>query len=298
MAIDGTKIIDGDLAHDVYNEFMDLYDANVEIAEIKRKIEKWRNEDLDEVEFEIFITAYALTLWETGNLTEDIFDEVQKTVNKGAGAAMWLEECGEFEAKDRQKVLEKFLKKITVSKKTPRKRKKYKKITNFIFQTDDIVAFQLPDKSYRAAILSNVEQYRGNCIYEFTPTSYMSEDKPTVSAIKNSSVFVNKIGCGGSRESVKQKQPGIEKFWSLDYEYSIPFIIGLAIFGIEHKDLLKFKKSFEVIGKLKIKEQFKETGSIGYEDSYEDFSKRFEKIIDRQVRIFKNETIKIEDLEE
>lgn len=296
MAIDGIKIIDSDLAHDVYGEFMDLYDADVEIAEIKQKIEKWLDEDLDESEFEIFITAYALALWETGNLTGDIFNEVQNVIDNGAGVAMWLAECGEDEAKNRQKVLEKFLNKISSPKKTPRKRKKCKKITNFIFQTNDVVTFQVSDKSFRAAILASIFQYRGMCIYQFIPTSYMSPGKPTEPDIKNSSVFINKMGCGYNRETVKQMQPGIEKFWASDNKFSIPFMLGLSLYGIEHKDLINFSEKFEVIGNVKIRDHFKEVGSLGYEDTFEDFSERFKDIINREVKIFKKEMVNINDL--
>lgn len=298
MAIDGTKIIDSDLAHDVYGEFMDLYDADVEITEIQKKIENFRDEGLDDEEFEIFITVYALTLWETGNLNDEILNEVQLAVSKAAGVTMWLEECGEIEAKNRQTVLENFLKKISVPKKTPRKRKKYKKISNFIFQIDDIVSFQLSDKSYRAAILFNIEQYRGNCVYWFTSTDFTDKKKPTESDIKSCSVFIHKIGCGYNREAVIQMQPGIEKFWDLDDRFSIPFTIGLPVHGISHKDLLKFKERFEVIGKAKIKDCFKELGSIGYDISFEAFAKRFENIIDYEVRIFKSEMVELKDLSE
>src|SRR5882762_2733257 len=113
MAIDGIKIIDSDLAHDVYNEFMDLYDANVEIDKIREKIETWRPELLDDIEFEIFITSYGLALWETGNLSEDVCNEIKVAVSKGAGVTMFLEEVNEKEAKGRQKELDKLLTKIS-----------------------------------------------------------------------------------------------------------------------------------------------------------------------------------------
>src|SRR5688572_27747024 len=122
MAIDGIKIIDSDLAHDVYGEFMDLYDANVAIDEIREKIETWRSEVVDEIEFEIFITSYALALWETGNLTEEIYNEVKAAVSKRAGIKMFFEEAGEKESKGRQKELEKLLTKLSNPKEKPRKR--------------------------------------------------------------------------------------------------------------------------------------------------------------------------------
>jgi len=298
MAIDGTKIIDSDTAHDIYNEFIDLYDADIDIVEIKNKIEFWRNNVFDESEFEIFITTYALALWETGNLTEEISHEARKAIALGAGVKMWLEESGEVDAKRREKELENFLQKISIPKNKPRKRKKYKKITNFLFEIDDIVSFQLQDKSYRAAILLNIFQYRGQCIYQFTPTSYMQTEKPTESVIKDCSVFVRKIGSGFDRKTIKKMQPGIEKFWVSDKSFTIPFTIGFALDGVEHKDLLDFKEKFEVIGKAKIKDSFREMGSIGYEATFEEFAKQYTDIVDHCVRVFKNEMIRLEDLED
>lgn len=35
MAIDGVKIIDGDLAHDIYNSIIDQYDAGVDFQIIR-----------------------------------------------------------------------------------------------------------------------------------------------------------------------------------------------------------------------------------------------------------------------
>jgi hypothetical protein len=128
MAIDGTKIIDSDTAHDIYNEFVDLYDAGVDVVEIKNKIEMWRNDVFDEAEFEIFITTYALALWETGNLSEEISHEARKTIAVGAGVKMWLEESGEVDAKRREKELEKFLKKFRYRKINREKERNIKKL--------------------------------------------------------------------------------------------------------------------------------------------------------------------------
>ena len=75
MAIDGVKIIDGDLAHDVYYTFMDLYNAGEPTETIKTTVEQLRI-DNDDVGDEIFITAYALALWEIGHLDEKMLSQV------------------------------------------------------------------------------------------------------------------------------------------------------------------------------------------------------------------------------
>jgi hypothetical protein len=296
MAIDGVKIIDSDLAHDVYNEFMDLYDANVEIDKIKEKIETWRSEVVDDVELEIFITSYALALWETGNLTEEIYDEVTNNVSKGAGPKMFLEEMNEKESKARQKELDKLITKIGNPKAKPRKRKTYKKVTNFLFEIDSLVTFKMPDDTYRAAIMFSIDQYRGNCNYQFTPTAYSGLKKPNESDIKKGQVFIHKIGCEYDRETVKAMQPGIEKFWKTDVKFGMPFTIGVPIYAIEHKDLINFKDQFEIVGSVKIADSFKKLGSIGYESTYDAFTERFMDVVNRYVNIFKFEVIELKEI--
>lgn len=295
MAIDGIKIIDSDLAHDVYNEFIDLFDANVHIDEIRKKMDTWRQEELDDVEREIFITSYALALWETGNLTEEIYNEVKREVAKGAGPKMFLEEFGERESKTRQKELDKLLLKLGGPNPKPKKRRTYKKVTNFLFDVDSLVTFKMPDDTYRAAIMFGIDQYRGNCNYQFTPTAYSAATKPTIPDIKNGKVFIHKIGSGYDRETVKAMQPGIEKFWKND-QVEMPFTIGVPIHAIEHKDLIKFKDQFEVMGIVKIADSFKKLGSIGYESTYEDFSERFTDIVNRNVNVFKFEMIDLKEI--
>lgn len=189
MAIDGTKIIDSDLANDVYNEFMDLYDADVDLNEIKSRIELWRKEVVDEVEFEIFITAYGYALWEVGYITNELIEEIKDTIAKGASVKMFQSELDNELSKKREKELRKFIEKITHPKGNPRKRKKYKKITNLLIEIDSVLSFQMDDGSYRSIILFNIEQYRGNCIYQTTPVAYSSFEKPTIDKILKDKIF-------------------------------------------------------------------------------------------------------------
>ena len=95
------------------------------------------------------------------------------------------------------------------------------------------------------------------------------------------------------RTEVIKEQPGIELFWQTDQKFTMPFTIGLPIYAIEHKDLIKIKEHFTVIGKATIKKGFKKLGSIGYEDNFEKFTRRFSDVIDYNVRIFKNEMISL-----
>lgn len=276
MAIDGVKIIDSDIAHDIYNEFMDLYDSGMEITGIIDIVGKWR--DLlndDEVEHEFFITSFALALWETGNLTEDILQDVKQCIEKRASIKMWIEENCQKEAISRQKVLDKFLIKISVPKLNPRKRKKFKKISKYIFDINDVLTFKAEDGNYYSVILTMIDQYRGHCYYRFTPTVFCNEAKASIEDVFDISVFGTKIYTSYDEKTVQDMQPGIEKFWELDGQLKINYTIGLVTIGIEHRDLLQFYSCFEKIGNMEISDCFRELGVISYEDNFKDFSSRF-----------------------
>jgi hypothetical protein len=126
MATDGVKIIDGDLAHDVYHTFMDLYDAGESTETIKATVEQLRV-DNDDVDDEIFITAYALALWEIGQLNEKTLSQVAFAIQQDAFANYLTQsEDAPSEGRKRQAVLKRFWNKITQPNLRPRKRKSHK----------------------------------------------------------------------------------------------------------------------------------------------------------------------------
>jgi len=290
MAIDGTKIIDSDLAHDVYNEFNELYDNGLEIEGIRQKIDLWRDQGLEQVEFEIFITAYAFALWETGHLDDELRAEVIQTVEKGAGVKMWLDERGVKDSRARERVLSRFLEKIGISKAIPRKRRPTKIPAKFLFAPDDVVSFQMPDGSFRAAIIIGIEQIRRQTVYQFAPTSFDGAKPTTNGTVDGLSVFMDKIGSGFPRDQVRKQQPGIEKFWKTDKQFSIPFTLGLFTVWITHRDLIKFADNFGLVGRAKIKAGFKAIGSFGYCSTFADLTERLEDLTE-QVKIWKREIV-------
>ena len=285
MATDGVKIIDGDLAHDTYWGIMDLYDSNVDIATIKNEIPFVRTDYGMEEDFfhEIFVTSYALAFWEIGELTHDILQEVQRVINVGAGIKIWSQE-DEKAGKVRQKELDKLLKKISQPNAKIRARKKYLKITNFHFQVDDLLTFKLKDNFYRAVICSSIDQYRGECSYMLTLTTYKSKSKPTVEEVFNYDISGITIGAGYDRETIIQMQPGVEKLWSL-YPYYGEFFFGLVQQAVLHEWFVNFKNKFEKVGTLRIKDSFKKSGSHGAASSFERFEKIFQDY-DKEQKIF------------
>ena len=266
MATDGVKIIDGDLARDVYEQIMDLYDSEASVETIKNEIPFVKDDYGLDTDFyhEIFVTAYALAFWEIGELTEEILEEVKRVIDLKAGVKLWTEEYAESEGKKRQKELDKLLKKISQPNQKVRKRKKYRIIKNLYFQPDDVLTFQLSDKNYYAVVCAKVTQQRGQCTYDLVATTYKGLTKPTIEDLKNCYIAGRTIGSGYDKKTTLSLQPNVDEIW--EYIKGTNFFFGVCYYLVTHKDIISFKDKFEVVGKLRIKESFKKSGSYEYAD--------------------------------
>ena len=291
MATDGTKIIDGDTAHDIYWGIMDLYDSGVEIDLIVKDYPLKQKEFIDEFENEIYVTSCGLAYWEIGLMNSERLNYIKEIISKDACVNVWTS-YSEKEGKSRRSVLQRYFTKIGKKNDKIRKRKKYRNINNFIFSQNSVLTFKLSGGDYVATICIKIDQYRGRCKYWLVPTTYRSTTKPTIEEIKKSEILGRTIGSGFSREHTLASQPGIEKIWN--YVGGEPnFGFGFAINGIEHKDLLKLKDKFEKIGELNIADGLKQIGSIGYEGSYERFDDIYTNL-DEQITIFGNQKYPVE----
>ena len=251
MATDGVKIIDGDLAYDIYAIFMEMYDAGAPIEEIRLAVEVPFDEE-DGFDYEIFVTVYALALWETGQLTASILQEVDEVIARGAGAKLWAEECTAKEGKKRQRELEKFREKISKPPKRIRKRRTYKRSTNFIFEENSVLTFKLPNSNYCATILIEVFQHQGKCTYNFAESTYQANSKPTIEHIESGKVIGRRMPTG------------------FDYQ------LGLSIIAISPKDLRSFADRFEQIGEIELPPASKKVGTYGGARSFESFCQNWE----------------------
>ena len=275
MATDGVKIIDGDLAHDTYSQFMDLYDSGADFDIINANFPIVPTEDYDDFDLEIYVTACTLALWEIGLMTDDKLQYVKSVIDKGACVKNWTN-INEKHGKTRQKELDKFWKKISQKNTKVRKRKKYIKITNLHFQPNDLLTFQLKDGNYCAVVCAEIDQQRGQCNYILIPTTYKSTQKPTVNDLLHSEILGIHYGCGSNyRQTTKAQQPGIERIWDYLEDTNCNFFFGLVQHAVNHKDFYKFKEKFEKIGSLQIIDGLKNTGSFSYEDSFECFENIF-----------------------
>ncbi len=283
MATDGVKIIDGDTAHDTYWGIMDLYDSGADFGTINKEFPLIQVDYFDDFDNEIYVTSCALALWEMGQMTDEKLAFVKSIIDKGACVKEWAEN-NEKDGKARQKELDKFWKKISQTNMKVRARKKYRKLTNFYFQPDDLLTFQLKDGNYRAVICASIDQYRGQCNYILVPTTYKSNKKPTVEDLKDKEILGREIGSGYDQQTTREMQPGIDRIWNLNGG-NCNFFFGVIQLAVDHKDFINFKYKFEKVGTLKIIDGLKKMGSFGYEENFE----RFETIfgdLENHIKIF------------
>ncbi|MCB2409880.1 hypothetical protein [Hymenobacter lucidus] len=238
MATDGVKVIDGDLAHDVYYTFMDMYDAGKPLSEIQATVEQLQAGNNDDFDDEIFITVYALALWEIGALSPEILVQVQHAIEQDAFARYLTQEEGQSgEARSRQQMLEQFWQKINRPNACIRKHEATKPPKKPVFNTDDVLTFQLiPDGVYCITVLLSISQGRYSG-YNFILHTYTGATKPTMDDVMKGKVLAHPAVPGSISER-----------------------IAFTAIGITHKDLLACADRFECIGRLDINEQARRLG--------------------------------------
>jgi hypothetical protein len=252
MATDGVKIIDGDLAYDIYSIFMEMYDAGASLVEIKQAIEQPFDEE-DGFDYEIYITVYALALWQIGQLTSDIITEVDEAIRRGAGVKVWTEEDSPKRGQKRQIELEKFRRKLTSVNPRIRKRRIYKIPKSFLLEEDTAFTFQLPSGKYCVTILLSIFCDKGKCTYYFIESTYSSNTKPHINDIRKGDVIVRSMHDTGS-----------------NYEY------GFSITAVGTKDLRSFASNLEQIGEVRILSELKKVGTYGGARTFKSFCQQWE----------------------
>ena len=98
-----------------------------------------------------------------GDTVHDIYNGIMDLYDSGASIETITQEFP-FPQTDRYE-LDKLWKKINTVNAKPRKRKKYKTITSFLFSINDVLAFQIADNWYVTIVL-DIDQYRGACTYK------------------------------------------------------------------------------------------------------------------------------------
>lgn len=253
MAIDGTGIIASDLASDVYNEFMDLYDVGtLTTEEICKKLFE-ENKDFfdDALDEEIFYSVMCKATWEIGDLQTEYYEKLKSIYSTESGLEIW-KTLGEGLYPKRKKVLEKLIEKLSVPKEKPRKRHKYKTIENFLFEVGDCLCYKSLDGKYIPLFVYKISQYRGHCTYWMGIIDYSKNEMPKMKDFINGKFICHDVGS-------KKK-----------------LIFGIDGLNPEHKDILPYAENFIKIGKLNLdNEKF----SCGSANCYSGERQEFEKAI-------------------
>lgn len=255
MATDGIKIVDSDTAHDTYWGIMDLYDSGVDLETIKEEF-PIDSELFDDYDYELYLTSLALAYWEIGIMNDVLIKEIKNVVEKGESVKLWTEECDKKTGNQRQQVLNRLIKKICKQNEKIRKPKKYKFVTNFHFQVDDLLTFKDKNDFYRVLICVRISQYRRETTYGFVITNFKEKFKPEFNNILDSFIFGSFIGSDQEKDEMFETQPGLDKIWEINPIYEEMFF-GLEFHNTSHKDLASFKNKFEKIGSLKLKDVYK-----------------------------------------
>ena len=187
MAIDGIKILDSDSAYDVYNPIMEMYHIGEPINKINAEIAAFESAfAFSGLYHEIYITAYALAMWEIGELSDELLQRVRVVVSQGA-SALW-NDVAPGAQKGRQQVLNKFLLKIEQPNLKAKKRKSHNTVAEHFFSPGDVLVAQFDDNSFGAVILVTVFQERKALYYAFAEILLITDTKPMLTDVLQSKV--------------------------------------------------------------------------------------------------------------
>lgn len=223
-----TEIIEGELASDIYGNFMVLYDEGTDIEELKQQFSDDRETFSSNVfDYEICITVYALAFWEVGALTEEMLNEVKAVIEQKASINYFANEFGKEAGNKRAEALDEFFKNISKKNAKIKKRKRRKTKAN-LFEVGDVLSFQYPDKTYGVAFVADIYKVSGFSMYSICRTRYISKEEPTMSDFSEHATFV--AGLVPSTDNI--------------------MVLLAWVNYMEHNDLIKFASSFNKIGKV------------------------------------------------
>ena len=154
----GTSIEDNDTYNDIKAEFLDFYNDGVSLDEIYSEFIS--DEDFEEVpeESHDFWFAIADLLWQCKGLNDKVLNVVKSIIESKSDLIYWKETNGDDEdIIEREIELNQFLKKISIPKKTAKRRVK-KKLYDSLFKKGDVLTFKLENNNYGVALVIDDEK--------------------------------------------------------------------------------------------------------------------------------------------
>lgn len=190
----GTAISSNDTYADIYDEFFELYNDGLEVAEISKRLIQNNQETInDPDDCNNFWFALAKAQWECKQLDKELYNRIKIIIDTGSDIEVWRElDADEKDLKKRKIVLDKFISDISTEKPKAKARKKKKepKILQPVFSKGDCVIFKLANGNYGGAVVLEAiydTEYGNNLI---AATRINQQNKPTLDDFKNSTVLV------------------------------------------------------------------------------------------------------------
>lgn len=155
----GTGISSNDTFQDVMLDFMELYNEGKNVQEITKIIKLNYEEDLaSEEDSNNVWFALAKAQWDCKEMHPEILGRIRKIIESKSDLKLW-EDLGapKSDIKAREKVLQKFLSKISLEKKNAKKRVK-KKFIDAIFEKGDCLAIKLSNGEFCGAFVLESEK--------------------------------------------------------------------------------------------------------------------------------------------
>ena len=283
MATDGVGIINGDRANNTYWGIMDLYDEGADHETILDRFPLFNKNYFDDFDNEIYVTAVGLAYWEIGLMTDWRLEFIREIIAKNACVNEWYE-YSEEDGEGRRQVLKEYLEKISVKNLAIRERMAYKLATDFIFDENEILVFQLDDGCYCAVVCMKIEQYRGDCTYWLVPTTYCGLVEPNLGLIESEFLLGITIMTDFHEKTVLAIQSGIDSIWD-HLDSDTVFCFGFVARIILHEDFQKMMHHFKSIGSLDFNEGLKSEGSTGYVQHFDQFNESFNDL-DEYIKTF------------
>lgn len=175
----GTAILRDDLARDVNQDYLDLYDDGLAHPAIVKKLRhKYAAELKDSDDAPLFWLALAKAQWECGALEQAVLNRVLRIIERGQGLERWRARDAQALAK-RKETLERFGQQIQLPNAKPRKRHKVRRHPP-IYEAGDCLSIRLTNGNYGAAIvLAADDSHRTEGMNLVGLLNYQSQELPT-----------------------------------------------------------------------------------------------------------------------
>lgn len=153
----GNGILSDDFARDVYDEYLERYNAGDEHSTIFDALKKHFQVGFhDSDDGPLFWLAVAKAQWDCGALDPQVYARVQTIVTHGEGLDRWREQ-GSAGLTKRQRALTTFLEKLGTPNPRPRRRHPIVR-KEAPYQSGTCLALRLRDGAYGAAIVLAVDK--------------------------------------------------------------------------------------------------------------------------------------------